>query len=167
MQLGQETGQAQKKEDLRKTGIDPNFWYPIARSRELKTGKALEIKFSGISIVAVRPKEGAVFALENKCAHRQVPLHVGTVSNSGIKCGYHGWEYDAKGNCIDIPYLSSGCKKQKNKVTSFPTREAYGLIFIFPGDQTELEKASFIEVLFSFGISNCNSPKTSSCFSSS
>ena len=119
MQLGQETGKAQKNEDLRKTGIDPNFWYPIARSRELKTGKALEIKFAGISIVAVRPKEGAVFALENKCAHRQVPLHVGTVSNSGIKCGYHGWEYDAKGNCIDIPYLSSGCKKQKNSYLNF------------------------------------------------
>ncbi len=134
-----------KDTGLRTTGIDPNFWYPIVRSTELKAGKALDIEFAGTSIVVVRPKLGAVYALENKCAHRQVPLHVGTVSDNGIKCGYHGWEYDANGNCIDIPYLSQ-CKKQKNKVESFPTREAYGLIFIYPGDKTKIQKVSFPEV---------------------
>ena len=77
-----------KNTDLRTTGIDPNFWYPIVRTTELKTGKAIEIQFAGTSIVVVRPKLGAVYALENKCAHRQVPLHVGTVSNNGIKSFY-------------------------------------------------------------------------------
>ena len=140
-----DTKNNQKNTDLRKTGIDPNFWYPIVRSSELKAGKALDIEFAGTSIVVVRPKVGAVYALENRCAHRQVPLHVGTVSNTGIKCGYHGWEYDANGNCIDIPYLS-GCKKQKNKVRSFPAKEAYGLIFIYPGDNSKIEKVFFPEV---------------------
>ena len=57
-----------KDTGLRTTGIDPNFWYPIVRSTELKAGKALDIEFAGTSIVVVRPKLGAVYALENKCA---------------------------------------------------------------------------------------------------
>ena len=134
-----------EKNDLRKTRLDPNFWYPVAKSNELKCGKALKISFAGISIVIVRPKKGPLFALENKCAHRQVPLHVGTVSDSGIKCGYHGWEYNADGNCIDIPYLVN-CKKQKNKVTSYPTKENYGLIFIFPGNKADAEVVPFPKV---------------------
>ena len=78
--------------DIRKTAIDPNFWYPIARSNDVKRGKTRAVSFSGESIVLVRPTKGKLFALENRCAHRQVPLDIGKVSGCTIKCGYHGWE---------------------------------------------------------------------------
>ena len=56
--------------DLRKTGIHPDYWYPLARSRDLKKGKMLGVSFAGDPIVLVRTESGRVYALEDRCAHR-------------------------------------------------------------------------------------------------
>src|SRR5437870_1269194 len=60
--------------DLRRIGIHPDSWYPLAKSSELKTGKTLAVTFAGEPIVLARTESGRLFALENRCAHRQVPL---------------------------------------------------------------------------------------------
>ncbi len=131
--------------DIRKTGLDPNFWYPVARCNEVKPGKASAVSFAGDPIVLVRGKAGRVFALENRCAHRQVPLHVGEVLDDGIKCGYHGWTYNDRGHCVSIPYFDqSGLRA--NNVRAYPCREAYGLIFIFPGEASRAETTAFPDV---------------------
>ncbi len=118
--------------DLRKVGAHPDYWYPVAWSREVKAGRALAVKFAGDPIVLVRDKTGAVFALEDRCAHRQVPLSCGLVEGGAIRCGYHGWAYDRTGKCTDVPYLGKG--RLPNGVRSYPCREAEGLIFVFPGE---------------------------------
>ncbi|OYV52733.1 MAG: ferredoxin [Acidocella sp. 20-58-15] len=123
--------------DTRKVKIHPDHWYPVAWSREVKAGKTHAVKFAGTPIVLVRPKEGAVFALANRCAHRQVPLDAGVVSGCAVRCGYHGWTYDSSGKCVDVPYLGKG--KMPNGVRAYPCREEAGLIFIFPGDPEKAE----------------------------
>ncbi len=124
--------------DLRKAGIDRDYWYPVARSHKLKPGKAIAAVFAGEPIVIVRAKTGALFALEDRCAHRQVPLSVGVVAGEQIRCGYHGWTYDKSGKCIGVPYLDKR-EALPNGVRSYPCREAYGLLFIFPGDPAKAE----------------------------
>ena len=131
--------------DLRKTGIAPNFWYPIARSRDLKAGKLLAASFAGAPIVLARTTQGAVLALEDRCAHRQVPLHVGVVAGNSIRCGYHGWEYNAEGKCVSVPYLDR-CSVKPNNVRHYPVREAYGLLFVFPGNAARAEATPFPHV---------------------
>jgi phenylpropionate dioxygenase-like ring-hydroxylating dioxygenase large terminal subunit len=59
--------------DLRRVHTHPDHWYPVAWSRELKPGRALGVRFAGEPIVLVRPKAGKIYALEDRCAHRQVP----------------------------------------------------------------------------------------------
>ena len=118
--------------DLRRVGIQRDRWYPMAWSRELRPGKSLPVTFAGEPVVLVRPKSGPVFALENRCAHRQVPLSDGVVEGGAIRCGYHGWAYDASGRCTDVPYL--GKCKLPNGVRRYPCQEASGLLFVFPGD---------------------------------
>ena len=124
--------------DLRKTGIDPNHWYPVARSRGVRRGKTLGVTFAGQGIVIVRTKSGSVFALENRCAHRQVPLSKGVVQGDQLKCCYHGWTYSSTGRCVNVPYLDAG-ERLPNGVRSYPWREAYGLIFVFPGEVARLQ----------------------------
>ncbi len=118
--------------DLRRVSVHPNHWYPVAWSREVKAGRAIGVRFAGEPIVLVRPVGGEVFALEDRCAHRQVPLHHGVVQGCAIRCGYHGWTYDASGACVDVPYLGKG--KLPNGVRAYPCHERGGLIFVFPGD---------------------------------
>ena len=65
--------------DLRRTGAHPDYWYPLARSRDVKPGKAIARTFAGEPIAVIRADSGKVFALEDRCAHRQVPLSKGSV----------------------------------------------------------------------------------------
>jgi phenylpropionate dioxygenase-like ring-hydroxylating dioxygenase large terminal subunit len=111
----------------------PDHWYPLAWSRELKPGKTYAAHFAGEPIVLVRPKEGPVFALEDRCAHRQIPLSKGVVTGCAVRCCYHGWAYDSSGKCVDVPYL--GKEKLPNGVRSYPCSEQDGLILIWPGDR--------------------------------
>ena len=118
--------------DLRRVGAHPDHWYPLAWSRDVKLGKTLAVSFAGQPIVLVRTASGALFALEDRCAHRQVPLHAGVVSGEQLKCCYHGWTYDCTGRCVSIPYI--GDDRHPNGVRAYPAQELEGLAFVFPGD---------------------------------
>ena len=121
-----------RRADLRRIDSHPDHWYPIAWSEEVRPGKMLARRFAGDPVAVVRSADGVLFALEDRCAHRQVPLTHGVVKGCTVKCGYHGWAYDAAGHCIDVPYL--GGKHMPNGVKAYPCREVDGLIFIFPGN---------------------------------
>jgi len=123
---------ASENADLRRTGSNPNHWYPLAWCDELREGRVIGRQFAGEPIALFRGASGQVFALEDRCAHRQVPLHLGVVMGDALKCHYHGWKYDCTGKCVDVPYL--GKERKPNGVRRYPVREIEGLIFVFPGD---------------------------------
>jgi len=125
--------------DLRRVDIHPDYWYPLAWSPEVKRGKTHAVRFAGEPIVLARSESGKVFALEDRCAHRQVPLSGGVVDGEAIRCGYHGWTYDCSGKCVDVPYL--GRERLPNGVRAYPCRESEGLIFVFPGDPALAESS--------------------------
>jgi renierapurpurin 18,18'-hydroxylase len=120
------------KLDLRRTGTNPDHWYPVAWSDEIKPGKLLACGFAGQPIVLYRGRSGAIHALEDRCAHRQVPLSQGMVEGETLRCGYHGWRYDCAGACVDVPYL--GRADLINGVRSYPVRDVDGMVFVFPGN---------------------------------
>lgn len=131
--------------DLRRVGIHPDFWYPFALSKKLARGSALAVTFGGEPIVLVRTSGGTAFALEDRCAHRQMPLHMGVVDNDRLQCCYHAWTYDATGKVVRVPYLPKGARIPRG-VRSYPCREAYGLIFVFPGDREKAERVPLPDV---------------------
>jgi phenylpropionate dioxygenase-like ring-hydroxylating dioxygenase large terminal subunit len=138
--------------DLRRVGIHPDFWYPVARSHSLKRGRALAVTFAGDPIVLARSESGSPFALEDRCAHRQLPLHLGVVRGEQLQCGYHGWCYGPSGRLARIPYLAESGKMPAaaRGVRSYPCREAYGLIFVFPG-APELAQVSELPTIPEWG----------------
>lgn len=145
--INQEHGNEVEKNipDLRKTGAHPDYWYPLARSRDAKPGKVIGRRFAGDPIALVRTKTGKMFALEDRCAHRQIPLHAGVVDGEEIQCGYHGWRFDCSGSCVNIPYVGSS-KMVPRGVRAYPCREAYGLIFVFPGSPELADSVPFPEI---------------------
>ena len=118
--------------DLRRTGAHPDHWYPLAWSAEIRRGKLLARNFAGQPIVLFRGHSGAIHALEDRCAHRQVPLSAGMVEGDTLRCGYHGWRYNCAGACVDVPYLTQA--QVPNGIRAYPVREVDGLVFIFPGN---------------------------------
>lgn len=120
--------------DLRRTGIDPNFWYPVAVSASVPRNKTFAARFAGERIALYRGESGTVHALEDRCAHRQVPLSMGVVEGETLRCCYHAWAYRGNGRISQIPYLPKGVDRPPRGVRAYPVREAYGLVFVFPGD---------------------------------
>ena len=123
--------------DLRLTAANPDYWYPLAWSDEIKPGRILGRRFAAEPIAIYRTASGQLVALEDRCAHRQVPLHLGVIAGDVLKCHYHGWAYDCAGKCVDVPYL--GKERRPNGVRSYPVREVDGLVFVFPGDPSLAE----------------------------
>jgi renierapurpurin 18,18'-hydroxylase len=128
---------AERIADLRRVGISPDFWYPVAVSGSVRRGKTFAARFAGERIALYRGGTGTVYALEDRCAHRQVPLSMGVVEGETLRCCYHAWAYRGNGRISQIPYLPKGAdlrSRPPRGVRAYPVREAYGLVFVFPGD---------------------------------
>ena len=52
----------------------------------------------------------------------------------GLRCVYHGWKFDADGNCVDLP-SEAATSPMKNgvKITAYPTVERGGLVWAYLG----------------------------------
>lgn len=132
MQSSSLSGQQQ---DIRQTGINPNHWYAIARSTEVKS-QPVGVVLWHQPIVLYRDRQRTVHALEDKCPHRQVKLSHGCVIEDHIECAYHGWRFGASGECVAVPYLATHQKLPSCKIRQYPVQEQDGLIWLFPGDAT-------------------------------
>jgi phenylpropionate dioxygenase-like ring-hydroxylating dioxygenase large terminal subunit len=130
--------------DLRRVGLHPDFWYPLARSSDVPRGRTCLALFGGEPIVLARGEDGRVFALDDRCAHRQYPLHQGVVTGNRLRCAYHAWSYGADGHCA-VPYLPREACRPRG-VKSYACREAYGYVFVFPGEQTNAAAVPFPEL---------------------
>jgi phenylpropionate dioxygenase-like ring-hydroxylating dioxygenase large terminal subunit len=128
--------------DLRTVKLEPDHWYPVARASEVRPGKVHAATFAGQPIALIRAESGELSALEDRCAHRQVPLTEGVLCGNILRCGYHGWGYALDGRCVDVPYLA-GAERSINRVRRYPCREAWGLVFVFPGDAAKAQTALF------------------------
>jgi phenylpropionate dioxygenase-like ring-hydroxylating dioxygenase large terminal subunit len=131
--------------DIRRIALHPDFWYPLARSADLPRGGTLLAMFGGEPIALARGDDGAAFALDDRCAHRQFPLHKGVVCGQVLKCAYHAWSYHPDGRVAGVPYLPKDACRPLG-VKSYACREAYGYVFVFTGDRHKAERVPFPEL---------------------
>ncbi|MBS0367065.1 MAG: aromatic ring-hydroxylating dioxygenase subunit alpha [Proteobacteria bacterium] len=108
-----------------------NAWYVAAWEHEV-AHQLLAVQIIGQRLVLYRTDAGAPVALEDACAHRKLPLSMGTLQGDHIQCGYHGLEYNMTGRCIRIPGASK--IPQKVRVRSYPAVSRYGLVWVWMGD---------------------------------
>ncbi|HET7543066.1 MAG TPA: aromatic ring-hydroxylating dioxygenase subunit alpha [Polyangiaceae bacterium] len=134
--------------EVRRSGPSGNFWYAVEYSNKLARGQVLEVVWWKSSIALFRDQAGAVSALENRCAHRQLPLSCGRVEGKRLVCQYHGWKYDGGGRCVEISHeLGKGREKMpKIGIRAYPVKERYGLVWIFPGDPALADSVPLPEV---------------------
>ena len=84
-----------RRQKARAAGLDPDYWYAVEQSKNLKNGQVMEVRFWGAPIAVFRGADGRVRAVEDRCAHRHVKLSKGEVVDCDLVCPYHGWTYDA------------------------------------------------------------------------
>jgi phenylpropionate dioxygenase-like ring-hydroxylating dioxygenase large terminal subunit len=113
-----------------------NSWYVAAWSNEIARQPFARTILEE-PIVFYRKEDGSLAALEDRCAHRHAPLHLGRIKGDHIECGYHGLVFDCEGRCVKVP--GQDRIPPKARLRSYKVAEKYGWVWVWmgPADQVE------------------------------
>lgn len=129
-----------------RAGMSPSYWYPAEWSERVRPGSVTEVIFWGDRLALFRDERGGLGAMENRCAHRHIPLTMGHVHGCNLVCIYHGWSYDRCGRLVKMEHDDFGKKLPKVRLRSYPVKERYGLIWIFPGNPALADSVPLPEI---------------------
>jgi len=128
------------------------YWQPAALSEELPVGGApIPVRMLGEDLVLFRNDAGEVGLLGIHCSHRGADLSYGRIEDGGLRCIYHGWLYDIRGKCLDMPGEPGGGKAEQKAGIRHPAyhcQERNGVIFAYlgPGEPPLLPNYEFLTV---------------------
>ena len=109
------------------------YWHPICMSSDL-TDLPKFIKILDEELVAYRDKSGKVGILGAHCCHRGSSLEYGRIEEHGIRCCYHGWYFNEKGQCLEQPCEPNDSPyKDEVRQPWYPAEEYRGLVFAYMG----------------------------------
>lgn len=116
-------------------------WYPIAPLEDLDPQRPIPITLLGQHFVIWQPQDsGQYLVFQDLCPHRLAPLSEGRIDDQTghLMCSYHGWQFDQQGLCTHIPQAESVTPQQSQLycVTTLPTQEQSGLLWVWPDPQT-------------------------------
>src|SRR6266540_2458422 len=126
------------------------YWQPVALAEELPSGGApLPVRILGEDLVLFRDNAGQPGLLPIHCAHRGADLSYGRVEDGGLRCIYHGWLYDVRGNCLEQPGEPAGSTfHERIHQLAYPCQEHAGVIFAYlgPGEPPLFPRYEFLHV---------------------
>src|SRR5215212_565470 len=112
------------------------FWLPALLPNELPSPDCapMRLRMLGEDLVAFRDTQGKVGFVAENCPHRGASLFFGRNEESGIRCVYHGWKFDASGRCVDMPNEPPESNfRDKVRVRAYPSVEKAGIIWTYMG----------------------------------
>jgi phenylpropionate dioxygenase-like ring-hydroxylating dioxygenase large terminal subunit len=109
------------------------YWQPVAVSTDVTTTPQ-KVRILGEDLILFRDGRGRPGLLTPRCAHRGASLFYGKVDDAGIRCCYHGWQFDVEGRCLDQPCeRGGGALRHRIRQPWYPLEERYGLVFTYMG----------------------------------
>jgi len=66
-------------------------WYDVGMLADIPLRGARKVKAGGLSIGVFRTADDAVYALEDRCPHKNGPLSDGIVHDKCVTCPLHNW----------------------------------------------------------------------------
>lgn len=111
-----------------------DFWYVVAQSEQLKTGRVLSRQLLGEWLALFRNAEGKAIALQDRCVHRHSRLSCGQVKQGQLHCPYHGWVYGPGGQVVAVPAEGDRFTPRKQlQAKAYATLEQEGFVYVCLG----------------------------------
>ena len=112
----------------------PEGWYLVTTRQSLLREKLIEKTWMGEEIVAWCDAEGRVCVADSLCPHLGSSLGPdvgGKVRDGRLVCPFHGFQFDATGQCVATPNAPA---PRAAKLKVYETREILGLVFAWFGN---------------------------------
>jgi 5,5'-dehydrodivanillate O-demethylase len=110
------------------------YWWPVAVSGQLELDAVIGVRLLGEDLALYRTEAGNLGLVSARCAHRGASLVYGIPEEDGLRCPYHGWRYDATGQCNETPgEPAESTFKDRVCIAGYPVEELGGLIFAYLG----------------------------------
>jgi len=122
-------------------GVFSKSWFPLCLSSDVVPGTVIGRTFLDGRVAIFRGEDGVVQVVSAYCAHLGADLSCGDVVKNELRCAFHHWRYNSSGRCTatgigDPPPPSA-------RLFRFPTRERWGLVFAFNGEEASWELPDF------------------------
>ena len=112
----------------------PQGWYRFDLSKKIKPGKIYSYHYFDKPLVCFRDKKNMIHIFDAHCPHLGAHLGVGgIIQNDRIICPFHGWQYNAQGKCVEIPYCKTIPKRAQ--LNRYESLEMNSVIYIKMGNQ--------------------------------
>lgn len=105
----------------------PRGWYRLALSTEVRGDKPTTVRAFGCEIILFRDQDGRASALDAWCPHLGAHLGDGRIVDGQVRCAFHGWCFDANGQCTSIPHARR--IPSRAAVRAWRVEERDGLVF--------------------------------------
>lgn len=110
------------------------YWQPIGAASEMEGRWTRKVRLLGEDLVLFRDRQGRMGLIAEQCPHRRASFLHGIPTQDGIRCPYHGWEFDAQGACLNQPNEVDNPSFRANVATrAYPVEELGGLHFAYLG----------------------------------
>jgi len=117
-------------------GLLRRYWQPVALAEELQGPRPLKpVQLMGQHFVLFRDETGRLGLLDRDCPHRGADLAYGRLESGGLRCAFHGWLFDATGQCRETPAepaTSRMCTRIRQG--AYPVVEKSGVVFAYIGE---------------------------------
>lgn len=115
------------------------YWLPVGYSWEYEAeGQPQRVRVLGEDLVVWRTLDGTPAFSQANCPHRGAGLYFGRTEEEGLRCAYHGWKFDADGQCVDMPNEpAESVFKQKVRITAYKGADYGGVTWIYMGPNQE------------------------------
>ena len=112
------------------------YWQPAALLDELEGPRPVRpVKLLGEDLVLFRDEQGRYGLIERHCAHRGADLAFGRLEQGGLRCAFHGWLFDASGQCLETPAEPKDSKLCRGiKQRGYPVVEKGGILWAYMGE---------------------------------
>jgi 5,5'-dehydrodivanillate O-demethylase len=112
------------------------YWYPVAAVSELADRWTKRVRLLGEDLVLYRDRSGRFGLVAEACPHRRASLAYGIPTASGIRCPYHGWEFDGTGRCVDQPNEPpESTFKDKVRTDGYAVETLGGMLWAYLGPE--------------------------------
>jgi 5,5'-dehydrodivanillate O-demethylase len=114
------------------------YWQPIGALVDLDNKWTRRIRLLGEELVLFKDRQGRLGLIAEQCPHRRASFAHGIPTQDGIRCPYHGWEYNAQGKCINQPNEQDKCAfRDKVSTDAYPVEEMGGMLWAYMGPQPQ------------------------------